>query len=69
MPKIACPTCGASAWGRRLSDTETRITYGSESKFCLAVEGSLQVGAPSIPTSECKTFEKAVQEAIASGRL
>lgn len=69
MPKIVCPHCGASAWGRRLSDTEMRITYGRESKFCQAVGGSLKAGEPSVPTSECQTFHTAMQEAIASGRL
>jgi hypothetical protein len=69
MPRITCPRCGASAWGRRMNNNETRITYGSESKFCKEVEGRLKAGEPSVPTGECKTFEKAVQEAIARGRL
>jgi hypothetical protein len=69
MPKITCPSCGASAWGRRMDNNETRMTYGTESKFCKEAEGSRKAGEPSLPTGECKTFEKAVQEAIASGRL
>src|SRR5262245_43503639 len=69
MLKITCPRCGASAWGSRLSDTETRITYASASKFGQEVEGRRKAREASVPTGECHTFDTAVQEAIASGRL
>jgi hypothetical protein len=70
MPKtITCPRCGASALSRRISKDTINTDYGNEFIFCTEMDERFKAGEDSIPKGECKTFDRAIQDAIDQGKL
>lgn len=69
MLRITCPRCGASAVSRRISSSKVETAYGGRFLPCEEIKERHAAGEDHIPKGECKTFDRAVGEAIARHKL
>jgi len=69
MPRITCPSCGASAVATRTESYKMNIRYGEDFLPCQEIKERLAAGEESIPQGDCITFTQAILDAINSGSL